>query len=1037
MTPIDAQLTVRSRCRARDVLNGLIALCVVAAVVTVPPLLAYATVQTFGYPSTRTFAPVGELTDTGLADVLIAVLLILWARFIVCFLVEAVAAIRNRGMSRRIPLITGIEQEAARRLVTAAFGVVTAIGALAISAPAPPQPAAVSTVAAAPADPTPAYDRPHNAAVDLRAVHVNNVADQARVMTAEQAPVPAVPDTAVPRSADRLKRYVVQPLHNRRYDSLWAIAERYLGDGRRWKEIYSLNKDRPQLDGRRLQFAQMIHPAWVLLLPADAEGLPDAPPVDASRPKRPGRVIVEHGDSLWAIADHWLGDGSKWPDIFELNRGRIQPDGTRLTDPDFILPGLSLRLPTVQPHPEDVLPPSPTPPKSPPPPAKPSPTSTPSPTSDAPTVPPNPGADEHSSPVTRPPAWVAAAAFLATGVIGLWTHRRRRRDASVQPGQRIPPPTPENLALHTGLRLADDPAGVDRLDAALRSLAANHLARRSRASDATGPIPQVIQRHPAGDIEVLLREPCPGPPKPWTAGPHDQVWTLPAGAALELAQELIAMPPPCPALVQLGTTDDATELYADLEALGVLAIGMPADEGQPPPTMANVRAIARAITATIATSPLAEWPTVRTLGFDPFGFADEDRVKAETDLGELVSHVDSDRGLVGHALADSGLGSTIALRAAEQDESWNPTVAVVACPTDSDAASDALRRLADMSGDGSRGVAAVIPATSAVDARWHLVMAPGDGEAPDANRWRLDPLGIIVAPIRLAADELRQLSDFLNEAEVPPVDSPAQPAEESNDARAAQLAEPDWRVMVRLLGKIDAVSPDGRALGIDDVGERTLQILAWLATHHHGTRAQLDSDIWPGGVSDGAVRNQFTSIRGILKELGGFEHGDWRPTQADLGLPDTVVTDIELIQARLAHAERHRDQPEVAIPTLEAAIKLARGLPARYSWLDAHLGSHLTVAPTSAAILLAEIHLEQREFDAVLQVTDRGLAITPAHPGLVALRMRAHAGARDWASMTAEYDAFMRVESADRRWNGEPDSELAHLYDELLVQRHT
>ena len=48
--------------------------------------------------------------------------------------------------------------------------------------------------------------------------------------------------------------------------------------------------------------------------------------------------VVEEGDTLWAIATATLGDGNKYPEIFEANK-------PMLDDPDKIYPGQVLRIP--------------------------------------------------------------------------------------------------------------------------------------------------------------------------------------------------------------------------------------------------------------------------------------------------------------------------------------------------------------------------------------------------------------------------------------------------------------------------------------------------------------------------------------------------------------------------------------------------------------------------------------------------------------------------------------------------------------------
>ncbi|WP_238604463.1 MULTISPECIES: BTAD domain-containing putative transcriptional regulator [Amycolatopsis] len=57
----------------------------------------------------------------------------------------------------------------------------------------------------------------------------------------------------------------------------------------------------------------------------------------------------EHGvhDSLWRVAQRCLGDGNRWPEIWKLNRGTTQIDGTVFTTPSLIRPGWQLRLPAL------------------------------------------------------------------------------------------------------------------------------------------------------------------------------------------------------------------------------------------------------------------------------------------------------------------------------------------------------------------------------------------------------------------------------------------------------------------------------------------------------------------------------------------------------------------------------------------------------------------------------------------------------------------------------------------------------------------
>jgi DNA-binding SARP family transcriptional activator len=73
------------------------------------------------------------------------------------------------------------------------------------------------------------------------------------------------------------------------HDSLWRIAQRSLGDGNRWPEIYHLNHGRPQPDGRALSSPSLIQPGWVLQLPAN-----HAPTV---KPEPPARSVPTPPDA--------------------------------------------------------------------------------------------------------------------------------------------------------------------------------------------------------------------------------------------------------------------------------------------------------------------------------------------------------------------------------------------------------------------------------------------------------------------------------------------------------------------------------------------------------------------------------------------------------------------------------------------------------------------------------------------------------------------------------------------------------------------
>ncbi|MFE7506886.1 LysM peptidoglycan-binding domain-containing protein [Promicromonospora sp. NPDC057488] len=168
------------------------------------------------------------------------------------------------------------------------------------------------------------------------------------------------------KDGEKVKYYVVPAKPEGEQEFLFDIAQRFLGDGNRYSEIFELNKGRTQPDGDALMDETVLLPGWVLQMPADAEGeglevgvLPTGPAGGAGEastpaeepaaPSVPYYVIAETPEGepeyLYMIAERFLGDGERNSEIFELNKGRTQPDGGKLTDPAVVTVGWVLQLP--------------------------------------------------------------------------------------------------------------------------------------------------------------------------------------------------------------------------------------------------------------------------------------------------------------------------------------------------------------------------------------------------------------------------------------------------------------------------------------------------------------------------------------------------------------------------------------------------------------------------------------------------------------------------------------------------------------------
>ncbi|MER6075965.1 LysM peptidoglycan-binding domain-containing protein [Streptomyces sp. NPDC001817] len=167
----------------------------------------------------------------------------------------------------------------------------------------------------------------------------------------------------------------------------WDLAEQYLGNGQRWRDIAALNPYVPQLasgdqylpkdaviklplDARPATPAAAPSPAPTATpaaagRTADASSRPHAEHPQSAGEETPGsdrsshlavprhdQVTIDTGDSLWSIAGNEYGDPTAWKEIYEANRGEAQPGGGHFDNPDLIYPGQKLDLPGADHHDE-------------------------------------------------------------------------------------------------------------------------------------------------------------------------------------------------------------------------------------------------------------------------------------------------------------------------------------------------------------------------------------------------------------------------------------------------------------------------------------------------------------------------------------------------------------------------------------------------------------------------------------------------------------------------------------------------------------
>jgi len=365
------------------------------------------------------------------------------------------------------------------------------------------------------------------------------------------------------------KIYVVHPPRGRFHESLWEIAQRFLGDGQRYREIFALNAGRIQPDGSRLTIASLIRPGWVLHMPRDAHGPGiatvspparhwaghDRPaPASATQASATQDGATQDGATQdGAGPDGATQDGAGQDSVTQGRADQGRADQGRADQgradqgraDQGHAPGLDALLdsaPGQHAHQGRAS---------------------------EPRAGDNGPAARHG-PGSRYPNELAAASLLAAGVLAALGRRRREQLWQRAFGRRLIMPEGEEAALAESVIRSGAEPSVQLLDGGLRYLS-YALAVAGRTP------PTVFAAHLSPEnLDLWIAPADLDPPAPWTAVGDGQVWRLPSAALtrvdLDEASDALAL---LPGLVSIGT-DRAGRVLVDLEAAhGLIALNGP------------------------------------------------------------------------------------------------------------------------------------------------------------------------------------------------------------------------------------------------------------------------------------------------------------------------------------------------------------------------------------------------------------------------------------------------------------------------------
>jgi nucleoid-associated protein YgaU len=763
---------------------GSAGLLLLALVVGVPLLLA----MTIGNPlAAMPGLLAGDVSDTVVIHLLAIVAYIAWAQFALAVVVEAVAVAR-RTPAPRMPGFAA-PQQLAHALVAAAL-----LAAPAMSAISGPPPKAYT----APAVPASSTAVPSTTASGLSA----SGGYGQRVVTYETAEPEALPITAT-NAVTGVVSGGTTAMVSIGVDgpgTYWDLAVAYLGDGQRWSEIWTLNQGRHQADGGVMSTPGLLRPGWTVLIPSS-----DSANVTASEATGETSVVVERGDTLTGVAaDHDIDD---WEQLWELNRGRTQPGGDRLRDPDHIEPGWVIDLPAKGRH---TAPTSSTTPPEPGPgqqaAAEPTPGSSeaestepvmrtssthtvprqdpapPQPSHGETTTPSTASADRQQERASQETVGTVGAAQatdvdndaetvtligagfgggLLTGLsLAALLHRRRRQFRYRRPGRAISTTPHELLSMERVVRGAGSAGIVDAtwLDQSLRSLS-QHLAH-----DPAGRLPDVIAVRMTHDLlELILTETAASPPPvPWTADDQGRRWSIRRSDDLGyLDQQRPYHFAPYPALVSVGYTVEGEQWLLDLERIGFCSL---IGDRQ------RCLNLARFVAAELAHNTWSEELDVEMVGFGAeMTPLNPDRLRYATDpraaLDNLLGHQDAVRQVLASSHSDVLSGR---LRNVDTDMLMPRVLLMAPDPLashpDADDISQKLDRVRDQ--DIGRSAAAIVAVTEVEASRSdssRQIASPGGWtmSVDAAGVLRVPALGLELIAQQASEHEAARLAQLL------------------------------------------------------------------------------------------------------------------------------------------------------------------------------------------------------------------------------------------------------------------------------------
>lgn len=793
------------------------------------------------------------------------------------------------------------------------------------------------------------------------------------------------------------------------------------------------------------------------------------------------REVVEHtvtsSDTLISLAKRYLGDGDRYLEIFKANRGMVQSNGARLTNPDLIVDGTVLKI-TLDTH---VAPPAPTivepthsettppaveddhqpaaPTATPAERTKTPATSTGNQERREPTQTSTPTSAQTATQTTQNRAVIQASsdtddaeaeagirtsyglgALAAVGVVSLIGTRRFMQRRTRARGAAFAMPEGATAKVEQELRATQNPLAIEEVDLALRSLAL-HCRETGTA------LPEIrVARLTAAAFEIYTMEP-ERLPEPWVGAADGMMWSFQVDSIDDLDRDALReISAPFPALVCLGQDVEDAHVLVDLETVTEMNVDGPQDEAEQ---------VLAALAIELATSHWADDLTVTLVGAFPEmeDVLQTGRIRYLPTparlFEELQRRAAEDRLLMEY----DGVSDPHAARVtAVAPSSWYPEIILLTQPVTATQAQQLDQLLTELP-----RVAIASVAIGDRQGEWSIVL---DGEAAV-----LEPIGLSITPQRITSDAYGKVLEIVditvngqaiaNEANPDAVatlvdDAAAYLADmtkaEADEApRTPQSAtnqeeeEPEPRDVVelgpragtpflRVLGPVELVGAEGPVE--PNRAARLTEYLAYLLlTEGPITGRGIDDAVWPNRKNEdnSATRNPVTAR--LRKWLGTTSEGELR-----LNLNTFEVVDVDTDWHQFSTATQG-DLTQLPDEQLSQALSLVRGAPFRnvavrnlyYAWAEP-IQQKMISRILDVCYEQASRQLKAEEWQAAEVTLATGIDIEPGDEQLWRMRILA---ARARHNQTAVDEAIARLNAQLEAFDVPPESETIEFLRRL------